>query len=74
MADTWRVTSQRQTEELNPAGTGFETVWIVTYQVTAGPAQGATGQVSVPAAQYSADTVRQLIEDQVAAITDVASL
>jgi hypothetical protein len=74
MADTWRVTSQRQTEELNPAGTGFETVWIVTYEVTGGAARGATGQVSVPAAQYGADTVRQLIDEQVAALHSVAEL
>jgi len=74
MADTWRVTSQRQTEELNPAGTGFESVWIVTYEVTSGPARGATGQVSIPAAQYGADAVRELIEAQVAALHEVAQL
>jgi hypothetical protein len=74
MAELWRVTSQRQTEELNPAGTGFQTVWEVTYQITSGPAQGATGKVKVPAINYSAAVVAELIEKDVTAITEVAAL
>lgn len=74
MAETWQVISQRQTEELNAGGTGFHTVWIVTYRITSGPGQGTTGNVKVDAQSYSAAHVRELIEANVSTHADVAAL
>jgi hypothetical protein len=74
MADTWQVVAQRQTEQLNPAGNGFATVIEVTFQITAGPASGTTGVVVVPIAAYTPDTVHDMIEARVQAMTEVASL
>lgn len=74
MAETWRVVSQRQSEELNPAGTGFETYWIVTYEVTSGPGQGSTGRVRIPVSQYTVENVSDVIEAQVGQVNAVAGL
>lgn len=74
MADTWQIVSQRQTERLNPAGIGFESVWEISYQITAGPAQGTVGTITVPVAMYSAEYVSELISNAVATVHDVASL
>ena len=74
MADTWRVVSQRQSEELNPAGTGFESVWWVTYEVTSGPAQGSTVRVRVPLSYYNAEYVHDLIEAAVEQVNAVGAL
>jgi hypothetical protein len=74
MAELWRVTSQRPTEELNPGATGFVTVWEVTYEVISGPAQGAVGKVKIPAINYSAEAVKEAIDKEVDVVSEVASL
>jgi hypothetical protein len=74
MAEDWRVVSQRQTEQLNPSGSGFETVVEVTYSVTSGPARGTSGKVVVPQSQYNAATVQEMIQAAVDAHHEVAAL
>lgn len=76
MADNWKVLpqGQRQTTQLNPGGTGFTTGWEVTFQVTDGPGTGITGQVFVPSAQYTPETVHAAIQAAVTQIQAVASL
>lgn len=68
MADDYRVTNQRQTTQLN-AGQ-FQPVMQVTFEMT----DGTTGQVTVPLATYSSDTVKAAIEARVATLKDVAGL
>jgi len=76
MADMWVVVpqGQRQTTELAPNGTGFVSVWEITYRVTSGPAAGTVGTFRIPADLYTADAVRDGIDAAVAALHDVASL
>lgn len=74
MADNWHVTSQRETEQLNPAGTGFEQVWVVTFTVDTGPSAGTSASVVVPAAQYNGPYVSDQIDAKVAAMDAIAGL
>lgn len=68
MAADYTVTNQRQTTTL--VGGQFRDVMEVTFQATS----GATGSVTIPLAQYSADTVKAAIEARVAVLNDVHSL
>ena len=70
MADTYRVISQRQTNDLTPDGR-FVDVMEVTFETI--PNQN-TGTITVPVAQYNGDNVARLIEDRVKHIMDVESL
>lgn len=74
MADGWKVTGQKQDVILNPNGTGFTDVWVISYQVTDGASRGTIGTVSVPEADHNADYIRQAINDKVAQIHDIANL
>ena len=62
MAQMWTVVSQRQETEISDSGPGFQTVWIVKYRITSGPATGTVGEVHIPVDQYNADTVRNAID------------
>lgn len=70
----WTVTGQRLDTELSDSGTGFTTVWRVSYKVTSGPATGTTGYVNIPADQHNADTVARAINAAVYHLDKVASL
>lgn len=70
----WHVTSQNLTTQISDAGTGFDSVWEVRYTVDSGPAQGQSGLVRVPAAQYNATNVKAAIDAQVYHIHSIASL
>ena len=70
----WHVTSQNLTSTISESGTGFESIWEVRYRVDSGPAQGTTGLVRVPAAQYNAADVKAAIDAQVYHVHNVASL
>lgn len=76
MADSWTIApqGQRQAIELNPGGTGFQTVWEVTYLITAGAAQGQTGSVRIPEPLYSPETVRATVQAAVDRATAIAAL
>jgi len=74
MAITYTIVSQAPDQELNPAGTGFDQGWTITYQVTSGPASGTTGKIFVTNAQHNAATVGPLIEAKVSDVSDIASL
>jgi hypothetical protein len=66
----WRVTSQTETTEQD--GTGQIKTGYRIYFTTTG---GQTGSVFVPMAQYTnVDVVRQLLSDQVGAVTTIANL
>lgn len=76
MADNWIVAQggQHQTVELTPGGSGFQTVWEVTYTITSGPAQGQSGRVRIPEVMYSAETVKAAIDAAVARANEIAAL
>lgn len=76
MAETWVIVpqGQRLSTELSPAGTGFQDVWEVTYQVTSGPAKGTVGQVKIPADVYSAEAVQEAVDAAVEHLDAVAGL
>ena len=61
MADTWSVTGIRQETQLSDNSDGFRPVFKVSYRVTNGPANGVTGHVYIPAADYDEDTVNGAI-------------
>jgi hypothetical protein len=71
---TWSITGQRLDTELSDTGTGFTTVWRVSYKVTSGPATGTTGYVNIPADQHNADTVAKAINAAVYHLDKVAGL
>lgn len=74
MARDYKVIGQRQTMNINPAGTGFTNDWDVTYTVTDGPAKGMTATVSIPASDHNPDYVDGAIREQMANMHGVASL
>lgn len=74
MADNYTITSQKQDVRINPAGTGFENVWEVTYKVTSGPSRGTSATVTVPEEDHNAGYVKKAIEDKIAALDEVANL
>lgn len=57
MAQGWRVTQQRQYEELTPGGT-FESVVEVGFSLDS----GATASIKIPVRLYTEDYVRTQIE------------
>jgi hypothetical protein len=74
MAKDYKVLSQAQSVQINPAGTGFENVWEITYKVTTGPASGTVASVTVPAEDHNADAVGAAIEAQIENAHGIASL
>lgn len=74
MAANWKILSQTQAPEISPTGTGFEDMWTIKYQVTAGPSKGTIGQVQVPEEDHNADFVSDAINAKVADLDAVASL
>lgn len=74
MADNYRITSQKQDVRINPAGTGFENVWEVTYKVTDGPSRGTSATVTIPEEDHNAAYVKRAIEDKIDALDEVANL
>jgi hypothetical protein len=74
MASNYTILSQSQSVQINPAGTGFEDVWEVTYKVTAGPARGTTATVTVPSEDHNAAAVQAAIEAKISDIEGVANL
>lgn len=69
MAESWAVTSQRQTTRITPGGR-FEQVMEVHFRT----AHGVDGYVDVPLSQYTADNVKEQIDGYVAAIGEVHNL
>ena len=74
MADMWHVVSQVQETEISDTGPGFQTVWIVRYQVDSGPATGTRGEVHIPADRYNADLVKSAIDAAVYHVDKVGNL
>lgn len=70
MATHWTPGVPRQITNLNGAGE-FEDFMEVPFTTVP---EGARGVVTVPLRQFTADFVRQLIEDRVAVIKEVGAL
>lgn len=74
MADNYKILGQKQDTVINPAGTGFEHVWEITYQVTDGPSKGTVATLTVPEDDHNPDYVKQAIETKISALDGVAGL
>ena len=74
MAKMYQVLSQKQDMTINPAGTGFENVWEITYKVTDGPAKGTVATITVPNEDHNATYVDSAINDKIAALHEIAQL
>jgi hypothetical protein len=74
MADNYTILTQKQNVQINPAGTGFQDVWDITYRVTDGPSKGTTGTVSVPEEDHNADYVKNAIEEKISSLDQISSL
>lgn len=74
MADNYTITSQKQNVQINPAGTGFEDVWDITYKVTSGPSKGTTATVSVPEEDHNAQYVAKAIMAKIADLDAIHAL
>lgn len=74
MASNYTILSQSQSVQINPAGTGFEDVWDVTYKVTSGPAKGTVATATVSAEDHTASAVKDAIESKISDLEDVANL
>ena len=70
MAATWRVVSQRQIDDLTPAGF-FVPVWEVTAEVVA---TGTLVTVKIPERDYGPEQVAAAIDRMVGTISKVAEL
>ena len=68
MAETYRVTSQIESRELDDHGRVFEAVRVSF------TSEWGAGTVNVPKTHYEPEVVRQLVEDQVARLRAVAEL
>lgn len=55
-------------------GSGIVTVWKVPYTIDSGPAKGSRHSVTVPAAQFHAEGVKQAIMEHAANVHAVANL
>ena len=65
----YKITSQEKTQKFEPNNT-FQEVWRVTYE---GP-ENYHSFVDVPATQYNAATVDQLIEQELESVMEVHNL
>ena len=74
MADTYQVISQKQNTQINPAGTGFEDVWEITYKVTSGPSKGTTATLTVPEEDHNAKYVSTAIKAKIAHLDAIAGM
>lgn len=74
MADNYTILSQSPGTEPNPAGTGFQDVWNITYKVTSGPSQGTVATLQVTEGDHNADYIKSAIEDKITALDSIASL
>lgn len=74
MGETYKVTLQKQDQVINAAGTNFDDVWEVHYQVTSGAAKGTSGVVKVPESDHNATYVDSAIRDKISSLSDVANL
>lgn len=68
MADTWKVTNQRQTTAM------VGNAWVPSMEVTFETLSGTVGSVTVPVAGYSAQVVHDAIAARVEQIDAVTNL
>lgn len=66
---TWRVTSQQEGQGLGPAGTYTKGVFVYFALDS-----GEQGSVFVPAAQYTTDNVRQLVQARADQMREISGL
>jgi hypothetical protein len=73
MPENFTVLSQKQDIKINPAGTGFEDVWEITYKVTSGPSKGTVAVITVPEEDHNARYIATVIKAKIATLDEVAS-
>lgn len=69
MADGWSVTGQRETTAIGPDG-HFQPSVVVSFKTD----RGYAGTVTVPEANYTAESVKAAIDDKVATLHAVDEL
>ena len=74
MAETYQVIGQKQAIDINPAGTGFDDVWEVTYRVTSGASKGTVATITVPDSDHNAKAVDAAIRAKLDDLHGIASL
>lgn len=74
MASNYQILSQSPSIQINPAGTGFENVWEITYRVTDGPAKGTVAVATVSNDDHNASAVQAVIESKISDLEGVANL
>lgn len=74
MADTYRITDQHETPDLDASGRRFVKVWEVSYEVTSGPAKGTVGMVTVQPADHTKAYVDQAIRAKISTLHGIAGL
>ena len=73
---SWHVIGDQitQTTTLKPGGGGIQDVYEVPYEIDSGPARGHSGKVTIAAAAFNPQTVKEAIAAQIGAVHDVAGL
>ena len=74
MAANYTILAQKQNVQINPAGTGFENVWEITYRVTNGPGKGTIATLTVPEDDHNAQYIGKAIEDKISNVHEIAQL
>jgi hypothetical protein len=74
MANTYKIISQSQTQEINPSGTGFMEMWSIGFKITSGPASGTNGTVLVTTEDHNVSAVKAAVDAKVADLSEIASL
>lgn len=69
MAEGWTITGQRETTQLTASNE-----YIDVMEVTFTTNEGVTGKITIPLGLYTAEYVRQQIEQRVASIKEVGGL
>lgn len=74
MAETFKITGQKPDLELDQVAGRFINGWLVSWEVTSGPASGTAGTTFVTEAQHNASDLNGIISAKVKSITEVAQL
>jgi hypothetical protein len=71
MAMNYTVIAQRPESRITPGGTGFETVWVITYKTNP---EGVTGYIEVPERNYNLDFVQAELDRVVEQVQKIHNL
>lgn len=74
MSKDYEILGQKRELDINPAGTGFDNVWSITYRVTSGDAKGTVATITVPESDHNADYVDMAIREKLSDLHSIAGL